>query len=421
MRIVNKTSRQAGSADFQSRQFFRGDPSELSICLVGPGWTFTSGISYYTCRLANAAADRYEIGVIPLRHLLPRRFYPGRKRVGMQLSTMKFHPSVSVCNGIDWWWGRSLLTAFRFLRAHRPKILVLEWWTAATLHTYVVLAILGHVFGARVVVEMHELQDTGEAGIAPVRYYGRYGFRALLHLSHGCVVHSKSDWRALERNYGSLSIRVAVAPHGPYDQYQKLAATDYNNEKAVAAVKAAPKPGVVNLLFFGTIRPYKGLEDLLMVFNQLSSEEAKGLWLTVVGETWEGWCEPARLIEASPHSDRITFLNDYVADAVVEAAFEHADVVVLPYRRSSSSGNLHVAMSWGLPVVVTSVGGLPEAADGYEGAIFVEPADLASLKVGVMVGIQMAGRRYVDPRNWNETLDAIRFAADSPATSGGTL
>jgi glycosyltransferase involved in cell wall biosynthesis len=95
----------------------------------------------------------------------------------------------------------------------------------------------------------------------------------------------------------------------------------------------------------------------------------------------------------------------------VSAAFAHADVVVLPYRRSSSSGPLHVAMSWGLPVVVTRVGGLPEAAEGYEGAIFVPPGNGPALKAAIGQGVKLAGRRFPDPRGWAESASALLSAA----------
>ena len=91
----------------------------------------------------------------------------------------------------------------------------------------------------------------------------------------------------------------------------------------------------------------------------------------MVGETWEGWTLPAELIAASPAADRITLVNRYVTDAEVDRFFAEADVVVLPYRRSSASGPLHIAMSHGLPVVVTAVGGLVEAAEHYSGTVFV--------------------------------------------------
>ena len=398
-----------------------GDDSQLSVCLVGPGWRFTSGISYYTCRLANSmAGDRCDTNVILLRRLLPRLLYPGKSRVGLKRASMEYRPDVTVFDGIDWWWGTSLFRALRFLRARRSKVLLLEWWTAATLHTYLVLALVARVAGMRVVIELHELQDPGEAGLALARGYGHWGLRALIRFAHGCIVHSKADWQLFESSYGPMDMRVALVPHGPYDQYKDLEeTTDPSTRAAVSAVRTAPKSdGVVNLLFFGLIRPYKGLEDLLRVFNALPREEAERFWLTVVGETWEGCTEPARLIATSPHADRITFVNEYVPDEVVGAAFAHADVAVLPYLRSSSSGILHVSMSWGLPIVVTSVGGLPEAATGYAGAVFVPPGDAEMLKEGIMKAATMAGQKFPDPRSWHDTVEAVRMAASVDQTEG---
>ena len=391
-----------------------GNESPLSVCLVGPGWRFTSGISYYTCRLANSmASDQCDTSVLLIRRLLPRLLYPGKRRVGLKRASMEYSSDIAVFDGIDWWWGTSLLRAIRFLRARRSKVLLLEWWTAATLHTYLLLAVVARVAGLRVVIELHELQDPGEAGLALARSYGRLGLRALLRLAHGCIVHSKSDQELFEANYGPMDVRVALVPHGPYDQYRDLGESqDPAIVAATAAVREAPKNGdVVNLLFFGLIRPYKGLEELLNVFNALPREEAERLWLTVVGETWEGCTEPAQLIATSPHRDRITFVNEYVPDEVVGAAFAHADVAVLPYRRSSSSGILHVAMSWGLPIVVTSVGGLPEAASGYAGAVFIPPDDPAMLKEGLMKAAALAGQKFPDPRSWHDTVSAVRAAA----------
>jgi glycosyltransferase involved in cell wall biosynthesis len=359
------------------------------------------------------AADQCDTSVILIRRLLPRLLYPGKRRVGLKRASMEYSSDIAVFDGIDWWWGSSLLKAVRFLRARRSKVLLLEWWTAATLHTYLLLAFAARVAGVRVVVELHELQDPGEAGLALARGYGRWGLHALIRLAHGCIVHSKADWQLFEANYGPMDVRVALVPHGPYDQYRDLEESgDPAVAAATAAVRAAPKSGdVVNLLFFGLIRPYKGLEDLLNVFNALPRDEAERLWLTVVGETWEGCTEPAQLIADSPHRDRITFVNEYVPDEVVGAAFAHADVAVLPYRRSSSSGILHVAMSWGLPIVVTSVGGLPEAASGYAGAVFIPPADPAALKEGLTKATALVGQKFQDPRSWRDTVTAVRTAA----------
>jgi glycosyltransferase involved in cell wall biosynthesis len=384
-----------------------------SVCVVGPGWRFTSGISFHTCRLVNAFADHYKVSVIQLRQLLPKRFYPGRERVGQPRAAVSLPADVPVFDGVDWWWGLSLFRAISFMRANRPRVLVLEWWTATTLHTYLMLAIAARLLGARVVLEMHESQDPGEASLALIRQYGRWGLGLLLRISDGCVLHSKADQRLLEERYGSANIRVAVARVAAFDHYRAFVEEGFVDDATVAAVRQAPRPDVVNLLFFGLIRPYKGIEDLLGVYNALSDDEVAGLWLTIVGETWDGCTEPARLIETSPHRDRITFVNEYVPDEVVAAAFAHADVVVLPYHRSSASATLHVAMNYGLPVVVTSVGGLPDAADGYEGAIFIPPSDPTMLKAAIKEATRMVGRRFHDPRDWAEMVEALLYAADA--------
>ena len=424
------TSRAASAAERLSPGSAGEVPSDRlagrqAVCLVGPGWRFTSGMSYYTCRLARAMAGQHRVSVIQLRNLLPRRFYPGRQRVGQPRARMTYPPQVPVYDGVDWWWGLSLVRALAFLRAQRPAVLALQWWTAAALHTYLLLAVAGRLLRARVVLEIHEFQDPGEASVPLVGWYGRRGLRLLLRLCQGCVLHSEADRQMLTSGGVALDMPVSISPHGPYDQYRETNPRDPAAAEAIATVRQAPRPAVLNLLFFGTIRPYKGLEDLLAVFNGLSRAEAAGFWLTVVGETWGGCTEPARLIAASPHHERITFLNTYVPDEVAAAAFAHADVVVLPYRRSASSGPLHVAMSWGLPVVVTDVGGLREAARGYGGAVFVPPRDTAGLRAGIMRAAAMAGQRFKDPGDWGRNVTAVLQAAGvrrpaAPAVRAGS-
>ena len=128
----------------------------------------------------------------------------------------------------------------------------------------------------------------------------------------------------------------------------------------------------------------------MRAFESLAGEDER-CWLTVVGETWEDWTEPIEMIKASKYQDRITLVNRYVSDAEVSRWFAGADVVSLPYRRSSASGPLHLTMDAGLPVVVTDVGGLREATNGYGGAVFVPAADPDSLCDGLRRAIALRG------------------------------
>jgi glycosyltransferase involved in cell wall biosynthesis len=359
--------------------------------VVGPGTRFLSGITYYTYSLIEALGEAgHQCSAVLIRNLVPARLYPGRARVGGDLTGLRLPPEVPRVDGVDWYWGRSLLRAVALLRRERPQVLVLQWWTGAVLHTYLVLALAARLHGAEVVVEFHEAQDVGEAGLPLVARYTDLLGRSLLRLSAARLVHSEFDRGLIEDRYGGGPGTVALVPHAGYDYLPSR-----------PPLREAPADAI-NLLFFGVIRPFKGVEDLIAAADLLG-EAGSRFWLTVVGETWEGWDLPERLIADSPRRDRITFVNRYVTDAEAAGYFAGADVVVLPYHRSSSSGPLQIAMAAGLAVVATRVGGLVEATAHYPGAVLAEPSDPASLADAVLRAAELVGRRFEGVTSWADT------------------
>ena len=154
--------------------------------------------------------------------------------------------------------------------------------------------------------------------------------------------------------------------------------------------------------------PSKGVEDLVTAFSKLDPAQAENFRLSVVGETWEDWHAPDQAIAQSPYAALIDRVDRYVTDAEVAAYFQRADAVVLPYHRSSASGPLHIAMSAGLPVIVTSVGGLVEAVEDYPGALLVPPRDPIALRDAMVQMLPKRGRRYSDPHSWQRTADGYR-------------
>ena len=201
-----------------------------------------------------------------------------------------------------------------------------------------------------------------------MRAYVRALAPRLFGLAAGSICHSRFERDSVVDRYGLAGDLVEVVPHAAV-----------NPHSGGSPIRPAPE-GVCNVLYFGVIRPFKGVEDLIRAFDGLGDDEAGRFWLTLVGETWEGWDLPARLAAASRHRDRISLVNRYVDDAEADGYFRGADVVVLPYHRSSQSGPLHVAMSLGLPVVVSAVGGLVEAVEEYGGALLVPQASPEALR-----------------------------------------
>ena len=366
------------------------------MCVVGPGKAFLSGMTYHTYGLVSALAAHGPTQAVLLRHLVPGRLYPGRSRIGSDLSHLRLPPTVERAGRVDWWWGPGMIEALWMLLRRPPAILVLQWWSAAVWHTQLTLAIVAKARGARVVIEIHEPMDTAEARVPLAGAWAKVIGRALLKQADRVIVHGRVAEDVVVEALLVDRSQIVIIAEPPFDHYQ-------------VDPRCAPEPRVgevVELLFFGTIRPFKGLEDLIAAFDQLCESGDGQQWhLTVVGETWEGWTLPSARIMQSLYRDRITFVNRYVADEEVDRWFADADLVVLPYHRSFTSGPLMVAMSYGKPVVVTRVGGLPEAVENYAGAVVVDPQSPDRLVDGIRKAEQLVGPSYPAPRSWADVAN----------------
>jgi glycosyltransferase involved in cell wall biosynthesis len=277
-------------------------------------------------------------------------------------------------------------------------VVIFQWWTGAVLHTYLRLAKHAARHGARVVLEWHEGQDVGETALPGARRYVQTLMPRLLSLVDAHVVHSNFDLHAITATYSLKNAVVHTMPHGPYDHLVQPSAP------RTEAVEETP----FRLLYFGIVRPFKGVEDLVAAFSALDPQQASKFRLSVVGETWEGWKAPDQAIARSPYADLIERVDRYVTDTELAVCLEQADAVVLPYHRSSASGPLHTAMSAGLPVIVTSVGGLIEAVQDYPGALLVPPRDPGALRDALMALLAHRGQRYPDPHSWQRTVGGYR-------------
>jgi glycosyltransferase involved in cell wall biosynthesis len=374
---------------------------QLPLVIVGPSFRFYSGISVYTNRLSQALSGLFDVRVVLLRRLLPQRLFPGAKRVG-QVSSVLTYRNIDTYDGIDWYWIPSIFPAVCRLVARRSCV-VLQWWTASVAHTYVLLALIARVRGSRVIIEFHEVQDPGEAQIPGAGLYARLTLPILLRLSDGAVVHTAHGGEVLRATHRTGHLQVQVISHGPYDHF---------GTGRGGGVLPSAEHRRFRLLFFGLIRRYKGVEDLVRAFSNLPRSEVEGLELVVAGETWEGWTMPAELIAASPHSDRIRFINRYIADEEVRELFATCDALVLPYRRASSSGPLHIAMSIGLPVVTYDIAAMRDAAGDYRGTRFVPADDIDALGLALITLSREAPVRHQSPVSWEATAEGYRALVD---------
>lgn len=195
-----------------------------------------------------------------------------------------------------------------------------------------------------------------------------------------------------------------------------------------AALPAAAREGT-EFLFFGRMRPYKGLDLLRDAFRLLRARRPD-VRLRVVGEGPVGALAPG--LDALPGA-RVE--ARWVPEAEIPALIRSANALVLPYREASQSGVIPLGFALGVPAVVTPVGGLAEqVTDGETGAVAAaaSPEALAeamdklcrpSVRARLADGARRAGQRLAD---WNAHAEALVAAlralgiqgAEAPAVQG---
>ncbi len=188
--------------------------------------------------------------------------------------------------------------------------------------------------------------------------------RRLFGSMDAVVVHSEHGAARLRDELGLDPAQVRVIPHGAFDYL-----ADQPKESPLPAELEGAEGPVI--LFFGLLRPYKGLDTLLKAFRELEGAE---LW--IVGNPRMD-IEPLRQL-ATGAPGRVRFVTRFIADAEVPAIFRRADLVVLPYRDAEQSGVLYTGLAFGKPLVLSSVGGFPEVA-ATGAARLVAPEDAGAL------------------------------------------
>jgi glycosyltransferase involved in cell wall biosynthesis len=180
------------------------------------------------------------------------------------------------------------------------------------------------------------------------------------------VVHTRAGAAELER-LGVDPARVHVIPHGAFDHL-----TRQPEERPLPPeLEQVDRPVV---LYFGTLRPYKGIEVLLEAFQAVEGAE---LW--VVGHPLG--TSPERLRELAPPNVR--FVTRYVSDPETPAFMRRADLLVLPHLKVDQSGVLFAGLAFGKAMVLSDVGGFGELAREHGAGRLVPPGDPVALGAAI--------------------------------------
>lgn len=297
-----------------------------------------------------------------------------------------------------------LLTAMISKRLHGYRLLHIHWasfWLsrdrpsskrAASL-LLVVTIYLAKLLGLRLVWTVHNVLPHEPQTLDDVK-----AARFLSRHVDAKIVLSRPTIDEM-RTHGLDLDAVWVIPHGNYiGAYPDVIARSEARERLGVSDEE------ILVLFFGHVRPYKGVSDLLRAFERLQCPAAK---LLVAGRIPD--LTLRREIRLAARNSNVVAHEGYVSDEDVAVYFRASDVVCLPYRTITNSGSALLALSFSRPIIAPRRGSLSALPSGV--GYFYDPRSPGALDRSLADAIGdrdgraergRAARAYAQTLRWDE-------------------
>ncbi len=368
----------------------------MKLACVAPGYPYRGGISHFATRLAIELAQRHECRFVNFTRLYPNLLFPGKTQLDTSRSVIKY-PSERIIDSI---YPPSWRRAGGSLRKWGAEAIIFHWW-----HPF-----FGPAFravsagvGSRQVVRIavcHNVAPHEKGGLW--RRAAGFGLASM----DGFIVHAQQEASQLD---GLIrDNRRIVLFHPVYDVFP-----DEDLPMADARERLGLNADDKVVLYFGLIRPYKGVEVLLKAMAELK-DRVPGIKLLVVGEIYSNRDSILRLVNSLPDG-LVRLVDDYVPNEEVSTYFRAADIVALPYLSATQSGIVPIAYRCMRPVIVTRTGGLPDAVIDGESGYLVEPGNARQIAETVRKhfsqsgGVDMSGgiTRMLHRLSWKRYADEL--------------
>ena len=244
---------------------------------------------------------------------------------------------------------------------------------------------------------VHEIDNHDSAHLVTETLFMRFLSRRV----DAIIVHGLAAKRLVAEKFRISESRIHVVPHGNY-----LRSYENKISRDSARASLGYNSNHLVLLFFGHLRPYKGILEMVAAFRKI---ENSAVQLVIAGlpiATME-----QQIANASIGDIRIKFIPGRIKENDVQMFMNASDVVVLPYKRILTSGAAVLAMSFGKACVAPRAGCVTDMMD-ETGTIFFDPLKEGDLERALHDAIQaqsklsdMGAHNLQKARQWDwETI-----------------
>lgn len=285
----------------------------------------------------------------------------------------------------------SVLTSSR--NHWRPEILHLHWQHPFLLGGTKLKTILKSVsfmsellvlklVGIKLIWTVHNIVNHEKRFSSLELFFNKF----IARLCDRVIVHSSSAKNEVMEAFKiDKSSQIVVIPHGNYiDYYENI----ISKSEARKKLKLSSENKI--FLYFGTIRPYKGIPELIEAFKNLNP---LNLILLIVGQPYNSQIAE-NILKRCEGIKNIRSIFKFILPEEIQIYMNAADVVVLPYQRILTSGAVILAMSFAKPIIAPASGCIPDVLDG-KGSILYDPLEkkglLKAMKQALSVDLKKMG------------------------------
>ena len=336
----------------------------MKIVIVGPTYPFRGGISHYTTLLCLHLQKKHQIRFYTFSRPYPKKLYPGDASFDPSETKLIVEAAIAC---IDWANPFSWIKVGLSILRWSPHLIVFPWWMWGwSIPFWTIAKIATLRANTKILFLCHNVIEH-ESTFWKVLFS-----KFVLSTGNFYIVHSHGDYKNLKKMLPNA--KVTISFHPTYEVFELNSASQDSPKKGPNISNRLKK----TILFFGVVRPYKGLEYLIKAMPQIINK-LPDLCLVIAGEFWEDKTRYLKLIQEYGLGDNIMVFDSYIPNEEIAAYFSIADLVVLPYVSATGSGVTQIAFGFNKPVVATSVGDLPRVVEHGRRGLIVPPQESTSL------------------------------------------
>ncbi|MDY6994841.1 MAG: glycosyltransferase [Pseudomonadota bacterium] len=311
----------------------------MKISIIGPVFPYRGGIAHFTTLLAkNMIQEGHDVQMISFKKQYPKWLYPGESDKDFSETREKIEADFIITPFNPFSWRK----AIGRIKEFNPEKVIFPWWVTFWGPCFQFIARAMKRNGTSVTFLVHNTLPH------EVSFIDRFITKNTLKFANHFIVMTDKEKQKLLRLLPEAN-EIKIAPHPIYNMFKP---TGMDKNTILAKLNLPQDKKFV--LFFGFVRPYKGLPDLLDAM-ELCNKENPQIHLIVAGEFWGDKDRYLQQIQSLGIQDNTHIFDHYIPDDDVAMYFEVSDLFVAPYTGGTQSGAVKTALGFGLPSVVSNM------------------------------------------------------------------